>query len=110
MMASVDWQRVARHVRARRMKLGLKQRNTPDVSAATWSKIENGAQESYKPFVVANIERTLGWPSGTISDIGAGGSPPDDEGPTLGERVATLEQRFTQIEQTLARLLRRLGA
>lgn len=107
-MTDTDWGRVGRYVRERRMQLGLKQKQTPDVSAATWSKIENAAADSYKPFVLANIERTLGWPAGTIGLIGAGGEPPSETN-DLATRVASLEERFTRIEQTLDRLARRLG-
>lgn len=107
-MTDTDWSRVARYVKQRRNALGLKQKNTRDVSAAVWSKIENAGADSYKPFIIANIERTLRWPPGTIELIGAGGEPPDGQ-PDLEMRVEAMEDRLRRVEENVDRLLRRLG-
>lgn len=87
-----DWQRVARYVQARRTRLGIKQ-TASKVSPATWTKIENAKQTSYKPFMLAAIEVELDWPSGTILDIAEGGVPPEE----------ATEMRLTQIEDELLR-------
>lgn len=107
-MTDTDWERVARLVRQRRTSLGLKQKGTPGVSAAVWSKIENGAAISYKPFILANIERTLRWPPGTIHRIGAGEDPPDDR-PDVVERMDSMDERLRRVEAAVDRLARRLG-
>lgn len=106
-MEQVDWQRVAQEVRRRRLALGLARTAADGVSPATWTKLENARQRSYKPFLLANVERALRWPPGTIERIAAGRDlPPDDPAapsPSLEERVRRLEERVDDLEARIGR-------
>lgn len=110
-MEPLDWQRVAEAIRSRRVALGLSQRAAEGVSPATWTKLENAQQQSYKPFVLANVERVLQWPFGTIQDIAIGQSPPEDEraegSAPLEERVRSMEERLEQLEERVKPKTRR---
>lgn len=106
MTTTQDWERVARFVRARRHRLGLKQAST-GVSSATWTKIENAKSSSYKPFMLAKIEHELDWPDGTILAIADGGEPPEASvAGDLADRLSRLEDRFEEVDRRLDRVLR----
>lgn len=102
MTATVDWDRVAQYVRARRQHLGIKQ-VASKVSPATWTNIENAKQESYKPFTLATIDRELRWPPGTVLHIGAGGEPPESDD-DLAARVAIIERQLAELMMLVRQL------
>lgn len=99
-MEQADWERVANAVRERRTALGLSQSATKGVSPATWTKLENARQDSYKPFLLANVERVLQWPPGTIERLVRGEQPPEED----AERSASLEARVKRLEQRVEAL------
>lgn len=99
---ALDWRRVAEEVRSRRLALGLKQNETEGVSPASWSKLENAGATSYKPFVLANVERLLEWPAGTIMRLARGGDVPGAPvGDDVVDRLTRLEEKFDRIEELL---------
>lgn len=101
--ATLDWQRVARFVRERRLRLALNQEDSR-TSPSTWTKIENAKQNGYKPFTLGRIEADLQWPAGTIMNLAHGGNPPEVD--TSGEdRIRALEAQVAE----LTRLVRRMG-
>jgi transcriptional regulator with XRE-family HTH domain len=74
------WDRLADEVKNRRDHLGLTQ---PELSAACGgspsatiiSRIEGAKQSDYKPQILIRLERALGWESGSVNRVLAGGSP-----------------------------------
>lgn len=106
----MDWQRAAEEIRRRRVALGLSQKATEGVSPATWTKLENARQQSYKPFLLANVERVLQWPPGTIERIASGQDLPEGDplpiAMSLDQRVSRLEARLEQLERRLSRRTR----
>ena len=111
-MAQGRWELVARTVRDRRLALGLRQSDTPGVSAASWRNLESARQTSYRPYLLRRVEAALGWPPGTIDEIVAGtrDEPSGAESPTrsLDDRIDLLHARFDRIERSIDQLLRRL--
>lgn len=118
--SSADWVRIARYVLERRNALGLTQAETK-TSAATWTKIENAKERSYKGWLLAKVERDLGWTSGDIQVIGEGGEPtpigglgplePQGRSVDLGSAAVTLRPTYAEVlarleavEQALAEL------
>ncbi|WP_067483848.1 hypothetical protein [Actinomadura hibisca] len=73
-----DWPRLARFVLERRNELGLKQeevRQAGGPSTATLRNIEGASQASYKPHILAGLERALQWKTGSVQAILSGGEP-----------------------------------
>lgn len=74
-----DWQRLGKYVVSRRVKLGYKQR--ADIAAAVgvstrvMSDIENGKRGNFDSVTVASLEEVLGWETGSVATIAAGGEP-----------------------------------
>jgi hypothetical protein len=110
--AMQDWQLVARCVRERRLELGLRQAETPGVSAASWRNLEGARQTSYKPFLLRNVEAALGWPAGTIDELASGArreAPASTvHDPAIGARLDRLEERFERLERAIEALGHRL--
>lgn len=102
-MAGTDWERIGDYVARRRNELGVKQGGTPDVSKTTWYKLENHTQTSYKPFLLAAVERHLRWAPGSIMQIGAGGEPVEVRG---DDRVANLEAGLDSLRNQVNELER----
>lgn len=95
-----DWRRVAEFVKARRNALGLRQERTPGVSSATWNKIENAKETSYKTFTLAAIERALFLDPGEILRIAEGGPLPElDESVHLRMLRAEIDQLRAEMEE-----------
>lgn len=97
-----DWHRVAEHVRARRQHLGIMQKESK-VAPATWTKLENAKETSYKSFTLARVEAELRWPPGTIAHIANGGAPPESDA-DVATRLSIVEDQVAE----LTRLLRQL--
>lgn len=74
-----DWERLGRYVIARRVELGFRQR--PEFSAAVGitsrviSDIENGRRSNFDPVTIAALEKALGWETGSVHRVAAGGEP-----------------------------------
>lgn len=89
-----DWRRLATVVQQRRRELGLTQeavRARGGPSTATMRMLEGGHQESYRPGILADLERALQWTAGSVEAILAGGDPvvappPDPAGRTSNMR------------------------
>ncbi len=97
---------MAEHVARARNSLGLTHRELvesagPGLSIAVLSKIENAAQESYKPRTIAALTRALGWPDDAIDRIRAG-RPPNE--PLVEPDERTIEERLDALEAELAAL------
>jgi transcriptional regulator with XRE-family HTH domain len=99
------WEHVAERVRQRRLELGLRQAETPGVSPASWRKLEGAKQQSYKPFLLRNVERALGWAPGTIERLLAGMEAEPARSADLGTRLAALEARFDRLERAIESLV-----
>lgn len=97
-----DWHRVAEHVKARRQHLGITQKESK-VAPATWTKLENAKETSYKSFTLARVEAELHWPPGTIAHIANGGDPPESDA-DVATRLAIVEGQVAELTR-LVRLL-----
>lgn len=65
-------------VQKRRFQIGLTQeevRAAGGPSTATMRLIEGGLQDSYRPGVLADLERALQWEHGSVDLVIAGGDP-----------------------------------
>lgn len=73
-----NWRQLAAEVTRRRRELGLTQedvRGRGGPSTATMRLIEGALQESYRPGILASLERALSWAPGSVESILAGGEP-----------------------------------
>lgn len=87
-----DWQRLAKYVVDRRNAYGWTQedvRAAGGPSTATMRLIEGALQDSYKPRVIASLERALLWKPGSVDEVLAGKEPIEEAGVP-----ATLEQQM----------------
>lgn len=95
-----DWQRLAKYVVDRRNAYGWTQedvRAAGGPSTATMRLIEGARQDSYKPRVLASLERALLWRPGSVDAILNGGDPTLTSGPELKPRLATRTERLQLI-------------
>lgn len=99
---TLDWVHVARRVKRRRLALGINQDETEEVSPATWNKIENAKEQSYKDFTLARIERALFWPPGFIMRLAEGEDPEDPE--ANESEVSRLRAEVAQLRRELEAL------
>lgn len=97
----MDWHRVADAVRQRRLLLGLPQ-GTGGVSPATWGKIENAKETSYKRRTLVAICRVLRWTPDSIDRLLRGEEPmlldPVDEVERLNANLNRATQPMTNEE------------
>lgn len=74
-----DWQRLGNYVLARRVELGYKRRgdfaDAIGVSARVVSDLENGRRGNFDSVTIASLEDVLGWETGSVARIAAGGDP-----------------------------------
>src|ERR1044072_502839 len=110
-----DWHRLAKYVKARRRELRLNQdelKRTGGPSAATVRNIESALQDSYKPWVLDGLARSLKWTAVSIDEILAGGEPTPivDRHLSLDDSAtATDDLSSEEVDPTEARI-RRLEA
>src|SRR2546429_7258538 len=72
------WQRVARHVRSRRLELGLTQEAAAargKVHPRSWARVESGASEGYRLPILIGVCRSLDWAPDSIERVLGGGAP-----------------------------------
>ncbi len=78
-MSGMDWQRLADYVVDARTGLGLRTREAlaeqVGVSSRVLSDIENARRTNYDRATIAALERALGWGTGSVTRILAGGDP-----------------------------------
>jgi len=81
------------------------------ISKATWSKLENGHRENYKPTTFAAVDRAFGWQVGDALEIWEGKKkpppPPNGEQRASARTKAELAQMRRDIDD-LAAVVRRL--
>jgi transcriptional regulator with XRE-family HTH domain len=98
------WARVAEQVKVRREDLGLTQRQVAIAAGTTdryISAIERAERDTYQQKTLRAIARALGWQSGSIDLILAGGDPVPAAEVTA---TRTIEERVTALEAELAEL------
>ncbi len=105
-----DWGRVGAEVRAGRIKAGYRSQEAAaeaaHISISAWRNIEGGAREEPRRVTLEAVCRVLGWPEDTLTRLAAGEPLEEILNQTL-RRIAELEARVGQIEETLRRLERR---
>jgi hypothetical protein len=72
------WLRVARHVRNRRLELGLTQEAAAargKVHPRSWARVESGASEGYRLPILVGVCRSLDWAPDSIERVLGGGQP-----------------------------------
>lgn len=124
---SHDWERLARYVVQRReIELGWTQekvRAEGGPSTATQRLIEKAGQDSYSGRSLSNLERALGWASGSVREILTGGQPtvvyvPESTGPAResaspnagsGQLDPSTEAILQETEDDLAEVRERLS-
>ncbi len=104
------WARVAEQVKARREDLGLTQRELAAAVGTTdryISAIERAERDTYQQKTLRAIARALGWQSGSIDLILAGGDPVPAAEPaeslSIEDRVAALEVELAALRQIVDR-------
>lgn len=113
---SAEWTRVAETVKRRRTDLGLSQRAAAfraTTSPTTWSSLETHGRP-IDPLTKPKVARALGWTTDSIDRILRGEDPEVDgmirPAPTLDdvdERISSLEDRFSAMEEAVENLIRR---
>ena len=104
-MPDTNWANVATHVRARRLGLGLTQKEAADlggISEPTWGLIENAKQDSYKARVLSGVCRAMQWTSGSINLMLRGAEPVTLDGVpgvSAQELTVLLREAAQRIEQ-----------
>ena len=77
--APIDWQRLGRYVVARRVQLGHGSRRSlsdaTGISLRVLADLEAGKRSNYDAVTLARLEQTLGWLTGSVARITAGGEP-----------------------------------
>lgn len=110
------WERLARYIVARRVALGYKRRppfaDALGISLRTLGDIETGRRERYDPATVAALENTLGWTTGSVQRIIAGGEPTldahaqgDASVPDGMPAVATFQDQPAEHDEALRRVM-----
>ena len=73
-----DWLYLAQLIKERRLELGLTQAEVHSAGGpapATLYLLENGCRTSFSPQILRRLERALGWRTGSIRRVLAGGRP-----------------------------------
>ena len=74
-----DWVRLGKYVVARRVELGFEQRvdfaAAAQITTRVISDLENGRRGNFDPVTVSKLEKTLGWETGSLQRVAAGGEP-----------------------------------
>lgn len=83
------------------------------VSATTIRWLQTGVQRTYRPTSLAKVSKALGWPAGALRQMLEGKQAPEPisdprvdnveptSEPTLGERIRTLEELVSKMEQAM---------
>ncbi|WP_344248224.1 MULTISPECIES: helix-turn-helix transcriptional regulator [Actinocorallia] len=77
-MTNRNWERLAEAVQRRRAELGLSQRALAErgpLSRDRVQKIEGALRDDYSLTVLTALERALGWQTGSVEAVLAGGEP-----------------------------------
>lgn len=72
------WQRLGEMIVERRLELGWTQQQfsvAAGVAAKVISDLENGRRADYQVPTLVKVQTTLGWATGSIQDVLAGGLP-----------------------------------
>lgn len=108
-----DWKRVGDAVKARRLELGLKQREAAlrgRVSDTTWNSVENARRSSFDAATRAGVCRALRWSVDSIDRLLEGARPvevpadvPDGVSyRATGPRVDAIRSRLHDLVDELA--------
>lgn len=114
--AGKDWKRLADHVYAGRVALGMKTRkqlaDAAGFSDRLLGSVERGERGNYDDRTKARLERALGWAPGSVDVILAGGDPiepavdnADDEFAVLKLTVQEIMARTDLPEQVKLRVV-----
>ena len=79
------WQRLGEIIVERRLALGWTQVKfsiAAGVSTMVISDMENGRRADYQIATLVKVQNALGWATGSIQDILAGGNPTERTSPT----------------------------
>lgn len=103
------WQRVARTIRARREKIGLRREASGTPSPAVWSLLENGRQTTYRRATLVAASRALGWNDEGIERILEGDDPIEVVGVPAHVTIrpserGSIEGRLAQLEGQVSAL------
>jgi transcriptional regulator with XRE-family HTH domain len=111
--AGQDWARVGRYVVARRTDMGFDLRAEfaahAKITTRVISDLENARRGNYDQVTIAKLEKALGWATGSVDRIAAGGEPRLRDGAgkadhqTLGDLLTTY--RPTQ-DEALVRVMK----
>ena len=115
----MDYQRLGDQVRDRRNAIGLKQHQAAEragISLPVWGVVERAERTRYRKSTFRAVERALGWASGSVEAILAGGEPTllETSGAVLqpatssaqGEVSAPVEARVSALEVEVAAIRR----
>jgi transcriptional regulator with XRE-family HTH domain len=109
--AGNGWTQAARLLNQRMADLGLTQfdlASRSGVSPATIREILHGKPRQRSPRTLSALSKALGWPSGQISEIVRGATPPTRETQPASNSDVSTELRA--IREELARINRRIEA
>ncbi|GAB1642574.1 hypothetical protein [Krasilnikovia sp. MM14-A1259] len=74
-----EWERLGAHVVARRVAMGYRARgdlaSAVGISARVLFDIEKGRRTNYDAVTIAALEKALGWETGSVARVVAGGEP-----------------------------------
>lgn len=100
----MDWRRLADYVVDARTALGIKTREAlaeqVGVSSRVLSDIENARRTNYDRVTIASLERVLGWGTGSVTRILAGGEPLPRAGASSGSNADVVVRMIVEVLQT----------
>lgn len=86
-MGSGGWERLGAKVTAERVRRGYRSINAfaeaSGLSSSTLDNLENHRKTSYTPSTLSLLEHALGWRTGSVELVLAGGEPEVEDDPDL---------------------------